>query len=179
MVYTKTQLGQLAFKERSVLMSNRQRSLFLLMDGARSVDQILVLTRALSITPVDIDHLVSSGFIEGVVESAQAATPAKPRITSTSPPPSTPNSPSPAVDTAPLAPDAGAALSSPATSQERFAQAWPMATQLTAGMGLRGFRFNLAIEGASGYDDLLALFPKIQAAVGHEKCAALERVLKA
>ena len=41
-----------------------------------------------------------------------------------------------------------------------------MATQLTAGMGLRGFRLNLAIEGASGYDDLLALLPKIQAAVG-------------
>ena len=178
MVYTKTQLGQLAFKERSVLMSNRQRSLFLLMDGTRSVDQILVLTRALNSTPADIEHLVSSGFIAGVVQSAQAAAPAKPRITSTRPPPATPNSPSPAVATAPLAPDAGAALSSPATSQERFSLAWPMATQLTAGMGLRGFRLNLAIEGASGYDDLLALLPKIQAAVGHAKCAALERALR-
>lgn len=154
-------------------MSNRQRSLFLLMDGVRSVDQILVLTRALSSTPADIDHLVSSGFIAGGAESAQAVASAKPRISATSP-----ISPSPVVDTAPSAPSAGEALSSPTTSQERFAQAWPMATQLTAGMGLRGFRLNLAIEGASGYDDLLALFPKIQASVGHEKCAALERVLK-
>ena len=161
-------------------MSNRQRSLFLLMDGARSVDQILVLTKALSITQADIDHLVSSGFIAGDVESAQAVASAKPRISATSPPrPTTPINPSPVVGMAPSAPNVGGALSSPATSQERFAQAWPMATQLTAGMGLRGFRLNLAIEGASGYDDLLALFPKIQAAVGHEKCAALERVLKA
>lgn len=160
-------------------MSNRQRSLFLLMDGVRSVDQILVLTRALSSTPADIDHLVTCGFLAAVGESAQAVASAKPPIGATSPHrPETPISPSPMVNAAPSAPDAGEALSSPTTSQERFAQAWPMATQLTAGMGLRGFRLNLSIEGASGYDDLLALFPKIQAAVGHEKCAALERVLK-
>ena len=52
-----------------------------------------------------------------------------------------------------------------------------MATQLTASLGLRGFRLNLAVEAASGYDDLLALLPKIQAAVGNEKCAGLERAL--
>jgi hypothetical protein len=45
-------------------------------------------------------------------------------------------------------------------------------------MGIRGFRLNLAIEAASGFDDLLILLPKIQAAVGAEKCAALEQVLK-
>ena len=76
-------------------------------------------------------------------------------------------------------PAALAAASSGRTPQERFAQAWPIATKLTAGLGLRGFRLNLAIEAASGYDGLLALFPKIQAAVGVEKCAALEKALKA
>jgi hypothetical protein len=49
---------------------------------------------------------------------------------------------------------------------------------LTASLGLRGFRLNLSVESASGYDDLLALFPKIQAAVGTEKAARLERALK-
>ena len=53
-----------------------------------------------------------------------------------------------------------------------------MATQLTASLGIFGFRLNLSVESASGYDDLLALFPKIQAAVGADKAAALERVLK-
>ena len=171
MAHIKTQLGQLAFKERSVLMSNRQRSLFLLFDGARSVDQILLLTKALGSSQADIDHLVSVGFIEEHDQSAAAVTSAKP--------PSSPISPSPVADVVPSIPNVGAVASGTRTPQERFAQAWPMATQLTAGMGLRGFRLNLSIEGASGYDDLLALFPKIQAAVGHEKCAALERVLKA
>jgi hypothetical protein len=170
MAHTKTPLGQLAFKERSALMSNRQRSLFLLFDGVRSVDQVLVITKALGSGQMDIDQLVSAGFIGGGDESAQAVASAKPQIS--------PISSSPLIDAA-SAPDAGGAVSGLRTPQERFAQAWPMATQLTAGMGLRGFRLNLSIEGASGYDDLLALLPKIQAAVGHEKCAALERVLKA
>ena len=54
----------------------------------------------------------------------------------------------------------------------------PLATKVTAGLGLRGFRLNLAVEAASGYDDLLALLPKIQAAAGEKACIALERALK-
>lgn len=170
MAHTKTQLGQVAFKERSVLMSNRQRSLFLLFDGVRSVEQILLLTKALSSTKEDVDHLESSGFIAVGVKSAEGAVAPKAPIN--------PTSPASTVDVASSPSDGGSTLSGTTTPQERFAQAWPMATQLTAGMGLRGFRLNLSIEGASGYDDLLALLPKIQAAVGHEKCADLERVLR-
>jgi hypothetical protein len=144
MTYLKTEEGQAAFKERSALMSTRQRSLFLLIDGVKSADQILTLTKALSITQLDIDHLVELGFIKNKVDPISVAV----------------------------------ATSGLLTPQQRFAKAWPMATQLTAGMGIRGFRLNLAIEAASGFDDLLILLPKIQAAVGAEKCAALEQVLK-
>ncbi len=170
MPYTKTPLGQLAFKERSPLLSNRQRSLFLLFDGTKSVDQVLVITKALSITQADIDHLLSSGFIvsTGDVAVPAAGTPAT----------VTQIAPSQSSDTAASPNPAGSAASA-STSQERFARAWPIATQLTAGMGIRGFRLNLAIEGATGYDDLLALLPKIQAAVGKEKCVSLEKALKA
>jgi hypothetical protein len=49
---------------------------------------------------------------------------------------------------------------------------------LTASLGLRGFRLNLAVESASGYAELLALLPKIQDAVGSKACRELERVLK-
>jgi hypothetical protein len=160
MAYTKTSLGQTAFTERSELMSARQRSLFLLVNGFRTVDQVLVITKALGSTQADIDHLVSVGFIE----EGESITPINP---------------SPAADVVSAAPDSGSASSSLSTPQERFAQAWPMATQLTAGMGLRGFRLNLSIEAASGYEELLALLPKIQAALGNDKCAALERALKA
>ena len=170
MAYTKTPLGQTAFTERSVSMSNRQRSLFLLVNGSRTIDQILVITKALGSTQADIDHLASCGFIGEGVESADGAVAPKPS--------SSPLVSSAVAGVASSALDVSSAPSSTATPRERFAQAWPMATQLTAGMGLRGFRLNLSIEGASGYDDLLALLPKIQAALGHEKCAALERVLK-
>ena len=52
-----------------------------------------------------------------------------------------------------------------------------MATKLTASLGLRGFRLNLAVEAAAGYDELLALLPKIKEAVGSPACAELERTL--
>jgi hypothetical protein len=156
MAYVKTEEGQAAFKEKSALLSARQRSLFLLFDGVKSLDQILTLTKALSITRLDIDHLIELGFIKinpvaTTVNAAQAAA---------------------------SVPSVGEDSAGSATPQERFAKAWPMATQLTAGLGIRGFRLNLAIEAASGFDDLLALLPKIQAAVGAEKCAALEQALK-
>jgi len=49
---------------------------------------------------------------------------------------------------------------------------------LTGTLGLRGFRLNLAVEGAADVDALLALFPKIRDAVGAGKCRELERALK-
>jgi hypothetical protein len=53
-----------------------------------------------------------------------------------------------------------------------------LATRLTASLGLRGFMLNLSVESAAGYDDLLKLFPKIQAAVGEKAARELERALK-
>lgn len=61
--------------------------------------------------------------------------------------------------------------------QERYAQAMRMATALTASMGLRGFRLNLAIESAAGYEGLVSLLPELRKALGAKACAPLERVL--
>jgi len=72
---------------------------------------------------------------------------------------------------------AAATARSARTPQERYAEAYPLATQLTASLGLRGFKLNLAIEGAAGYDDLLALLPKIREAVGPEATRRLEQAL--
>jgi len=159
MALVKTDDGQKAFKERSPLFSGRQRSAFIMFDGAKSVAQVLAASSGLGVTQADIDHMVGNGFLR---ENAPAASP-------------------PAAVAAPSVPIAVAATSAGSSlrsAQERYAQAWPMATQLTASLGLRGFRLNLAVEAASGYDDLLTLFPKIQAAVGADKAAALERALK-
>jgi hypothetical protein len=64
------------------------------------------------------------------------------------------------------------------TPAQRFALAWPIATRITASLGLRGFRLNLAVEGASGYEQLRDLLPKIRDAVGVEKARELELALK-
>ena len=61
--------------------------------------------------------------------------------------------------------------------QERYTEAKPLATKLTAALGLRGFRLNLAVESAGGFDELLTLLPKIREAAGAKACEELERVL--
>ena len=162
MSYGKTQAGQLAFKERSPLLSARQRAAFILFDGIKSLNQVLVATAGLGITAVDIEHMVTHGLLQDVAPASTVPLP--PHLLRAA------STPSPAPAT--IGEDGTRA------AQIRFSEAWPLATQLTATLGLRGFRLNLAVEAASGFDDLLALFPKIQAAAGVEKAQALERVLK-
>lgn len=159
MKYLKTEAGQQAFKARSPLLSARQRSAFILFDGLKTTGQVLAATAGLGITPDDIEHLLQQGFLAPLPD-AVAIVPA----------------PASAID------EAGETTAAPVsgrTPQERYRDAMPIATALTAGLGLRGFRLNLAVEGASGFDDLLALLPKIQDAVGVPACVALERALKA
>src|SRR6185369_5498910 len=55
------------------------------------------------------------------------------------------------------------------TPQERYAEAYPIATRLTAELGLRGFRLNLAVEAAANYEGLLEVAAKIREAVGPKK----------
>ena len=62
-------------------------------------------------------------------------------------------------------------------AQSRYKVAYPLATQLTASMGFRGFRLNLAVEAAGSYSQLVQLFPKIKVAAGAEKSLALENAL--
>jgi len=151
---TKTDSGQAAFKERSPLFSNKQRATFILVDGKKTVDEILAATLGMGVTREDLEYMVSQGLLavagEGTVLPATAAAPA-------------PNAPLPA---------------SGRTEQQRYQDAKPIATQLTAGLGLRGFMLNLSVESAAGYEDLLKLFPKIQEAVGAKACRELELALK-
>lgn len=161
MRYSKTEAGQQAFKVRSPLLSARQRSAFILFDGGKSNDQVLAATAGLGITRDDIDHLVQQGFLVAVAPAAADSNTASARATETGvvEPPALP-------------------VVSARSPQERYSAAMPIATKLTASLGLRGFRLNLAVEAASGFDGLLALLPKIQDAVGAKSCVALEQALK-
>lgn len=160
MKFIKTETGQLAFKERSPLFSARQRSTFILFDGQKTVEQVLASTAGMGVTQADVDYMLEQGFIGPVPGAVVAAAPA---VASSSQWTST---------------EGAIEARSERSEQDRYKDAKPLATQLTAGLGLRGFRLNMSVESASGYQELLVLLPKIQEAVGTKACRELERALK-
>lgn len=161
MIYVKTQVGQQALKDRHGALAPRQRSAFILFDGKRTLQQVLEATAAMGITAQDVQSMVDQGLLESA--GAQPVT---------------------AVGTGAAA-ATGVATESPATAapgaernpMERYQTAYRIATELTAGLGLRGLPLNLAVEAAGGYKELLALAPKIRAAVGEVKYSRLDQAL--
>lgn len=154
MIYAKTEAGQQALKDRSVL-TPRQRSAFILFDGQRSLPQVLEATAGLGVTSADLLQLVEMGFLapsQQSIEKAAAAT---------------------AQTAAVVARQEGSDA-----ANDRYRKAYPLAAQLTGALGLRGFRLNLAVEGAADVHALLALLPKIREAVGAGKCREREQALK-
>ena len=149
MIYKKTELGQSAFQTRSVALAPRQRSAFILFDGKRSTDDVLKVTAGLHVTAEDVDHLVALGLL-----AASAA------------------------DAAPLPEPAQSADGAPSLSaQAHYSRAYPIAARLTASLGLRGFRLNLAVEAAGNLAHLRELAPKIEEAVGPGKFKELQDAL--
>jgi hypothetical protein len=142
MIPVKTPLGQQVLKDRSVPLTPRQRAALIVMDGKRTVADVLQSSGA---DPDDVRRLLDLELITGV--PPEGAVP----------------------------PDAPVPVLSP---KERYMAAYPIATKLTAGLGLRGMRLNLAVEGASNYEDLLAVADKIRDAVGPEKFAPLAAALQ-
>jgi pyruvate/2-oxoglutarate dehydrogenase complex dihydrolipoamide acyltransferase (E2) component len=173
MILVKTEAGQQVLKDRSVPLSPRQRTAFILFDGKRSVDEVLAGT---GIAREEIDQLVTLGLL-GPVAGSKPAAPAKasePPATSRAPAAATPSATPPP---APTPKPAESAPSAARSRQQRYKDAYPIATQLTGALGLKGFRLNLQVEGTTSYEDLAALAPKIRAAVGPEKAAALDKAL--
>jgi len=168
MILVKTEAGHQALKDRSVRLTPRQRSAFILFDGKRSVNEVL--EAGMGIAREDIDQMIGLGLlgqVGGSSSAVNAAADAKPPV---------PDVPVHAPATAPAEP-VPQPLNSGRSSQQRYKDAYPIATQLTGSLGLRGFRLNLSVEGTSTYEELAELLPKIRAAVGPEKVAALELAL--
>jgi hypothetical protein len=158
----KTETGQQAFKARSPLFSARQRTAFIMFDGNKTVEQVVAGSVGLGLTQEDVDHMVEQNFLapapgEAFLAEARAQQVAAEQTVA----------------------DSFKAHS----AQDRYKEAKPLATKITAGLGLRGFRLNLAVESAGGFEELLALLPKIKEAVGvkdpvrAKECAELERTL--
>jgi hypothetical protein len=155
MRYTKTDAGKQAISDRSKSLSSRQRSALIIVNGERSNEILLKMVEGLGITLADLEHMESLGLIAKIQEESLTVTSIAPAKNS-------------AIDSNVLIGEA----------QLRYSRAYPIATQLTAKMGLRGFRLNLAVEASGSYSQLIELFPKIKEAVGAEKAMALEKTLR-
>ncbi len=153
MKYRKTELGQQTFKDRNTVLSGGQRSALILFDGTKDDSLVLSSLAMMGLKPEDIHSLVQQGLIEAVENHAI---------------------PVPLASAATVQHEAPSVMA----DQDRYKQAYPIATRLTSGLGLRGFRLNLLLESAGSYQDLIALAPKIHEAVGDEKFAELQRALK-
>jgi hypothetical protein len=163
MKYRKTEAGRQSYKDHSNALTGRQRSAFILMDGLKDDSVILKALAPTGLNNEDIQHLIDLGLIEpheplqnnnsdgaiGGVSTGQAVG-----------------------GEAPI--EARSALS----EQELYQRAYPVATKLTSGLGLRGFRLNLSLEATTSFKELVTLAPKIREAVGDEKFAELARALR-
>lgn len=160
MKYAKTEAGQRALKERAEQLTRRQRSAMIFFDGRKTLDEVMAVAAGLGVMAADIEYLLALGYLAAVEEGAPS--PARAGH-------------APAVGAQGRAPE----IAAPLNKTELFRRAWPVATRLTAMLGLRGFRLNLAVEAASGYDDLLALLPRITDALGAEIALELKDALQA
>lgn len=64
MVPMKSAAGQQVLKDRSVALSPRQRAVFILVDGKRSVQELLAHTAGAGVTAQDIDRLFELGLVD-------------------------------------------------------------------------------------------------------------------
>ena len=162
MYLVKTPDGQLAFKERHADLSQRLRSAFLLFDGRRSLMQVLEATSALGVNKDDILALVGKGWLATRESSVAADAAVQAHASSLS-----------KSSSASLA----AADVDPGSAQRRYQRAYPIAVSITGALGLKGFRLNLAVEAAMGYEQLAALAPRIRDAAGDKAYMSLHRAL--
>ena len=183
MTYAKTELGKTALQNRALGLTPRQRSLFIMFDGKRSLEEALKLTQALGVSDDDLRRLIELGLLAPTT-SAFMSTPTSTATATTTdaiapamPADSTPAAPaySTAAGSAGLPAPEGSSTLNPDASQ--YARAYPIAVRLTSGLGLRGFRLNLAVESSADLEALKDLAPKIKEAVGLEKFKELENAL--
>ena len=158
MLIIKTELGNRVMKDRSVTLTPRQRAAFILFDGKRTLDSVMKATQPVGVTKEDVDKLFELGLVEDATPAGVAAEEA-------------------AHEAVEKARADAVEVHKHRTPQERYAEAYPIATAITAQLGLRGFRLNLAVEAASNFEELLVIAPKIREAVGPEKFKPLDSAL--
>jgi hypothetical protein len=151
MIYVKTAAGRQALKERAETMPRKYHFPFLMCDGVRDSADILAASVQHGFTSVDLYQMVQLGFVEPAQKNAVPV---------------------------PQAPTVFAAAQSSSPNANAMIEAHHLATAMTAKLGLRGFRLNMAVETASSLQDFRALLPKIEEAVGMATAKPLADLLK-
>lgn len=173
MGYAKTERGQEVVKTRSVALAPRLRTLLLLCDGRRTGPELLASVAGTA--QADLDDLLAQGLIEPT-----AAVP----VGASRPAAATQAA---AGNTAAAQAEVPADAAAPAVADEatRYREAYAVATQLVADLGLRGFRLQLAVEAAMTLKDLADLAPRLREALEkahtpgtRAKLATFDRALK-
>ncbi|MDH0847504.1 hypothetical protein N5D66_06080 [Delftia tsuruhatensis] len=162
----KTSAGQQAFKERHADLSPRLRSAFLLFDGQRSVAQVLQAVAGMGVTQDEILALVECEWLaprDAAEPRLGVVAVAAPAVT--------------AATASPAQPAGDASAPSEPSLAVRYRNAYPLAVAITANMGLKGFRLNLAVEAAMGYDQLVALAPRLREAASPASYVPLHEAL--
>ncbi|MFE1571755.1 hypothetical protein [Comamonas odontotermitis] len=189
LILKKTDKGLEALRARDPALPPRMRTAFILFDGNKSVEQVIELlpgnTGRLQLLE-DIKLLIQQGLLE-LLRPAQAGEvggwlnhpsetpgaahePVAPA--SAAPPPSLAEERQQAARHT-IAP---AQVSDPT---DRYMKAYPVASQLVSELGLKGFRLQLALEKAQGYEGLVALLPRLREAIEAKKLRAVEKILLA
>jgi hypothetical protein len=145
MTISKTAAGHQVLKDRSAGLSPRQRAALILIDGQRTLEDVLSATSPGGVTRGDIEMLLAMGLVADEPGDSYPV---------------------------PLAGDV------PSAGRERYVRAYDLATQLTAALGRKGSHLNLAVEAAGSLEELQALAPRIREAVGEERFARLDQVLR-
>jgi hypothetical protein len=175
MYLVKTIAGQQAFKERHADFSPRLRSAFLQFDGQRSLGQVLESMAGLGVTQDEVMGLVEREWL--APREATGIAVAAPAVAAAAVAAATAVAPA-AAAVAPAA--AAGAVDAPAdvpSEAQRYRRAYPLAVAITAGMGLKGFRLNMAVEAAVGYEQLVALAPRLREAASAASYAPLHEAL--
>ena len=154
MFITKTETGLRVLKDRSVPLTPLQRAIFVMVDGRRTIEEILSATAAIGATMDEVNVLFAHGLVADAAPALTAA-----------------------LEEADAADLEAEQRHRDRNDQERYAQAYPIASRLTSALGLRGFRLNLAVEGAKDLAALKLVSHRIREAVGPAKFAELDHAL--
>lgn len=162
MTLAKTTAGHQVLKDRSSGLSPRQRAALILLDGKRSLEEVLAVIAQRGGSLADIHQLVAMGLLAGDAgQTGPAPVDSGPMGLYSEPAPLT----------------EPAATSASQAQYERYLRAYKVAVQLTAELGPRHAGLHLAVEAAGSPDELLALEPHLRAAVPPRQFARFEAAL--